>query len=446
MAVKCFMSGVESNQHFYACMDADVEHVLTSFLYLEKKGDFDIVKRRKKKFPNLKVMVDSGAHSFITDAGKYKSWSMQDFENYIERYVRWIKANKDYIFCAVEFDIDFALNFIFAGNNPTSLFGPNKVAEWQEKYFLPLQEKGIEIIYVWHVERGLEGWESMCSRFGYVGLPGEMSSGPDFNKYVTVARRYTTKVHGFAATKQADFRDWPWYSVDSITWKTSEMYGTLIDWDERKQVLKFEADKAKRINYRQKFMSFGLNADAIIAESPGSYKEVTKYALISMSAMEKFYARKYADSVFYYELRLPHPVVVNILSDSVVSSLWARFRPNDIFKQHADVSDVWKLRQYVLALSAVQYKLESFLSQRQACLDFLGTYFAGQVLPKIQNIQILQQELGNYIAPPNRRAIRRTLADYIPTNNVPKPRSDVDYTFDELEDDRQIAVMLEDEI
>jgi hypothetical protein len=53
MAVKNFFSGVESNQHFYACMDAGADHVLTSFLYLEKKGDYEIVRRRKKKVPRI---------------------------------------------------------------------------------------------------------------------------------------------------------------------------------------------------------------------------------------------------------------------------------------------------------------------------------------------------------------------------------------------------------
>jgi hypothetical protein len=165
-----------------------------------------------------------------------------------------------------------------------------------------------------------------------------------------------------------------------------------------------------------------------------------------MSGMEKFYARKYADSLFYYELRLPHPVHLNAsLKESEILALWKKLRPKEIFKQHADETDPAKIRKYLVAISGVQYKEESYLSKRQDCLDFLGTYFAGQVIPSIGDIVLLQKELGMYIAPPNKRAIARTPADYVPSNNVPKKRSVVDYQIEELEGTRQkLPFLLED--
>ena len=211
-AVKCFMSGVEGTQHYNACLQAGVTHVLMSYYYLRKKGDMGLVRARKRKNPEINFLIDSGAHTFITDYSKFKSWSKQDFENYVKDYAAWLKANRDYIFAGVELDIDYALNMLFGGG-PSSTVGTSIVEKWQQQYFMPLQDYGVDISYVWHTERKLEGWELMCSKFPYVGLPGEMSSEPDFNKYVAIARRYATKIHGFAATKQADFRDWPWYCM-----------------------------------------------------------------------------------------------------------------------------------------------------------------------------------------------------------------------------------------
>jgi intein/homing endonuclease len=201
-AVKAFFSGVEGQSHFQACVDAGVTHCLASFLYLQKK-DLDLIKKRKRKHPHISFLIDSGAHTFQTDYAKFQHWSKQDFENYVQEYSRWLLKNKDYIFAGVELDIDFTLNMLFGGSQNSSV-GLAMVENWQRKYFQPLQEQGVDICYVWHKERKLEGWEEMCSKFPYVGLPGEMSAEPDFNKFVSVAKRYNTKVHGFAASVTGD--------------------------------------------------------------------------------------------------------------------------------------------------------------------------------------------------------------------------------------------------
>ena len=213
-SLRCYYSGVEGRQHFEAVVRAGGKHVLLSYLYIQK-SDPDIVKKRKNANPSIGFMVDSGAHSFQSDKEKYSKWSVSDWENYITAYTKWLLANRAYIDCGVEMDIDWVV-------------GTNLVESWQKRFFIPLLEKGVPIIFVWHKQRGLEGWESMCEKLPYVGLPGEFSSEPDFNKYVVTARKYTVRIHGFAATKQQDFRDHEWYSSDSTTWKSAERYGTLI--------------------------------------------------------------------------------------------------------------------------------------------------------------------------------------------------------------------------
>lgn len=420
MAVRNFFSGCEGDHHFQQAIDNGAKHVLMSFLHLQKHGT-DLIKCRKEKNPEIKFLIDSGAHTLQVSTGKppYNTWTHTDYTNYVKEYVKWLKENRKYIFAAVELDIDYCV-------------GTGVVEQWQKRYFEPLQELGMDICYVWHKERGLEEWEAMCARFSYVGLPGEMSSDSDFNKYLTVARRYTTRVHGFAATKQSDFRDWPWYSIDSITWKTSEIYGTLIVWNEQKQKLKFEQDKTKRRKYYRIMQAMGFNAEAICKDS--DYKEVTRFALRSMTAMEEFYRQKYKHRTFYYQLRLPHPNVLKRFKDKKVWRTWKLFTPEKNFTMHADERSVSNIRCYLKAISAVQNWVPSIITADPSLeRDFLKTYFQGMVDPQLASKEIFKKELAMATAPPNPPPLARTeLSHFIASNNVPKPREAVVYTLADL--------------
>lgn len=444
MAVKNFLSAIESRQHYEACLQSGAKHVLTSYFQFYTK-DKDFVRRRKQKNPDMNFLCDSGAHTVISDYGKFANWSLKDFEKYVVEYCEWLSKNREYLFAAVEFDIDYTLNMLFGGGE-ASTFGTSVVEGWQKKYFAPLESKGLPIIYVWHKERGLQGWEEMCSKHSYVGLPGEMSSDTDFNKYITVARRYTTRIHGFGCSKQADFRDWPWYSQDSTTWKSAEMYGTLIHWDKQKQILIFDPVKANRGKYRRSFEEHGLDAEGIIQDK--NYKEVTKYALISMTAMEHFYARKYADRVFYYELRLPHVGFIKFkMEKAEVFEWWKKFRPDQLFKDHSKEILSRKIREYLIGLSAIQNQTPQVLSQHPEAQKFLEHYFSKLMLPQMADIVLFQKELSNFVAPPNPPPLPRLdMTHYEALNNPPKKREEDKFELEDLEHDLAAIPLSESEI
>jgi hypothetical protein len=262
---------------------------------------------------------------------------------------------------------------------------------------------------------------------------------------MTIAKRYCTKVHGFAATKQADFRDIPWYSVDSITWKTCEMYGSLIHWDKHNQKLMF-LEKHERVQVKQQMKDYGFNADAIVADK--DYKEVTRYALFSMRAMEEFYEKKYKDRIFYYELRMPHPVVImKVLKDDEVENLWELMRPEKLFKGKEKEKNVYKLRKYLASISAIQHRLDSYVTSNPFASEFLTEYFPRLMQPSMVDMGIFQKEIANYIAPPNPPALARIDAThYIPSQNVPKKRDVSELTLKDLEHDPASVPLLLDEI
>lgn len=407
--------------HYGHCLKAGVKHCLLSYLQFYKH-DLGMVRARKRKNPEMQFMVDSGAFTFITEWQKFTSWKRSDFEEYLDGYVKWLRKNKDYVTIAVEYDIDHTLNMILGGN-ANSTIGGSIVQGWQEQMFRPLVEEGMDVIFVWHENRGMDGWEDMCRRYAHVGMPGHFSSKPDLmNRHISVARRYLTKIHGFAATKQLDFRDVPWFTVDSITWKTGEMYGTLIVWDERQQKLIFEDDKTKRVQYRHIIDKAGFNSSSIIADS--DYKEVTRFGLWSMRQMELFYERLYKTRPFYYEVRLPHWQAIAKLPAKEAMNWWhTKLRAADLFKQHTNrpLGDVLK---YLTAIAAAQYGDLPFLSTSPVSLDFLKAYFPKIIDPLVSDPTIIQKELANYVIPPNPPALLRTAMEHYETDMVLKLREE----------------------
>lgn len=441
MAVKNFFSGVESTQHFKAAMLAGVEHMLMSYLYITKQPG-NALEDRKRNYPKLQFLIDSGAHTLQLSANKapYNTWKLADYEKYARAYADWLRKNKQFIFAAVELDIASALNRC-SGKDESDPYGDSIVGDWRKNIFQPLQNEGLNICYVWHKSQGLQGWEDLCANFAYVGLPGEMSKQDDFGTFMAVARRYTTKVHGFAATKQSDFRDHPWFSIDSTTWKAGEIYGTLPVWDERHQRLRFMSKDDNRAAYRQVFYDWGLNADKVINDS--DYQEVTRASLKSMTMMEHFYAEKYASKVFFYDLRLPAPACIKTeFPLPKVKAAWDRFSPVNVFPQHAGVTNLAKLQEMLLAISCVQYRELNKLTQGGR--QFLEVYFKEQMGQATPDALRLAKEMAMMITPGNEPAQRReTEEDYADTNNPPRQRSDKDKAILFLDEELPTHLLLE---
>lgn len=426
-----YLSGVESGMHFQHCVRAGARHCLLSYLQFYKH-DQTIVRNRKKANPKMRFMVDSGAFTFITEWQKFVTWTRSEFESYLKGYVEWLKRNRDYVTIAVEYDIEHTLNMALA-NNPNSTIGPSIVAGWQEQYFRPLVEEGLDIIFVWHEPRGIDGWEDMCRRYSHVGMPGHFSSEPDLmNRHLSVAKRYLTRIHGFAATKQSDFRDWPWATVDSITWKTGEMYGTLIIWDERQQKLIFEDDKTKRSNYRHIIERAGFDASSIISDT--NYKEVTRFGLWSMRQMEAFYERLYKTRTFYYEVRLPHWRSLIARSPKFLTRWWfKKLRADELFKQHRN-ANLASITENLQALAAAQYGDLTYIGANPKAASFLGAYFPKLITPLVTDPAVLQKEVANYVMPPNPPPMLRTSVDHFVGSTPPKVRIE-EFSADDLEFD-----------
>ena len=242
------ISGVEGKTYWDIVVNkAKMGFVLMSYHYLQsKKGDF--LKERIEENPHVKVFIDSGAHTFLTNE-KFLDMPMSFWEDYLEKYTSWLIQNKDYIFACANLDLE-------------SIVGNEQVDEWNDKYFKKVEEAGIEVCYIWHSPRGETGWEEMCRKHSYIGLSIQNDTDTTLQKLmkkIKVAQKYNTRVHGMALTKTDILVRVPFFSADSTTWLVGQQYGEL-NWFDGRKMRRLGKTEWRR-NYKTKLLKEPFNAD-----------------------------------------------------------------------------------------------------------------------------------------------------------------------------------------
>lgn len=161
-----------------------------------------------------------GAH--ISDR-KYDDFSFvetDEYKQYREEFIQFIKANKSLINVFANLDII---------NNPE--------LTWENQLYL--ESKGINPIPVYHFGSDLKWLEKYLKKgYKYIAIGGMIPNSFSvlktpldelWNKYLTDRKGYPlVKVHGFAVTSPRLVHRYPWYSVDSTSWVKFGMYGAII--------------------------------------------------------------------------------------------------------------------------------------------------------------------------------------------------------------------------
>jgi len=284
-----FFSGVEPPRYFEIAIE-NTNAILMSYHYMQRKGK-SFLENCKTKRPDLRMLVDSGAHTFIKKEDEYRKKPIEYWETYLQKYTQFVRDNKDIVFAVVELDIDY-------------LVGEEKVNEWRRKYFKPLEEEGIQVIYVWHANRGENGWEQMCKDNDYVGfsVQGDSDMSVDkCSKLVNIAKKYGTKVHGFAVTGMDYMQKMPLFTCDSTTWLVGTQFGEINFFDGR-TMKRLKKDKWKR-QYKNKYIALGANWNLAEREDP--------YELVRMNILVFLQVEKYIRSLMKNKMywRQGHKVV-----------------------------------------------------------------------------------------------------------------------------------------
>lgn len=255
-----FLAGIEQKECIKVSGTGCIPYAFYTYFYLRKNKETTnlmIENRHNHKV----IFIDSGAHSFFTEnhslgisatGFKKKKAKKQDSpEEYFEKYIAWLIENIDYIDYFAELDIG-------------ELVGQETVLGWRKR----LKEAGIynKCVTVYHpkvmtFDNYIEMLEDSESK--YIALEGDRKNRNrlPYNELIMEAYSRGIKVHGFAMTKSDIFLKYGFYSVDSASWKSGTMYGTLstfkhmtiktIDCKDKKEVFKIKKINLELLNHEE---------------------------------------------------------------------------------------------------------------------------------------------------------------------------------------------------
>ena len=234
-------------------------------------------------------MTDSGAFSFMgmfrEDSEEAEKMENEEFWlDYLNEYVAWIRAHKDYIFSAANLDLD-------------RVVGQHVVNRWNREYFEPLEkETGVQIVYVAHEDKDvtdafaaqsfMRRFKEYCERYKYVGANQSWKQyAPQIYQLVKL---HDIRIHGFAWTELRLLRHYPFFSVDSVTWLGGVRFGITYDYD-GKNFRSVESQKKYIRKVRKvKYLCAGLDYEGIQNEQR---KDINRMNLLGWMGFRKEYLK-----------------------------------------------------------------------------------------------------------------------------------------------------------
>lgn len=172
--------------------------------------------------------------SMLLDSGAFSAWTKQKSVD-LDAYIEFIKEFKDYFEYYVNLDVIPGE----WGRKPSPDEIEASAEKGYENYHYMLS-KGIEkdrLIHVFHQHENWKWLKRMVAEIPYIGLsPANDSPTPSKRRWLDQCMLYTTdaqgfplvKTHGFAVTGLNFMYRYPWFSVDSLTWRLCAGYGGII--------------------------------------------------------------------------------------------------------------------------------------------------------------------------------------------------------------------------
>ena len=298
-----FFSGVEYESYLDILYDLGIRNFLMSYEYLKGKGVSQL-----KKYPDMHLFIDSGAYTYMSNP-EYESYTVEQWEEQIHKYLAWARKHKDSIFAIADLDLQY-------------LVGEEKVYEWRKKYFEPFMlETGIPVCFIYH-EEGNEQWEYMCKRYPYIGISLNVDGNideADLREKFRIAEKYNTLVQGMASTRTQMLTQYPFYTVDSTTWNVGLKYGEISVWNETRmsRIKKTEfQDKAFPIISRyDKHFDF----DLILDEDKTELIRVNAYAFVQA---EKYIHERLKSKMYWFKARTVKVDLDNLPPDFFPTPEW----------------------------------------------------------------------------------------------------------------------------
>lgn len=234
---KIIYSGVENESYYDILYELGIRNFLMSFHYIQNKH----ISMSRFVDSNVRLMIDSGAHTYQNDP-KYGEVTEKEWEEHLQKYLRWADRNKDHIFAIANFDFE-------------NIVDPRTVDRWNREYFEPFMLRtGIPVCFVWH-QNSYQSWEFYCKRYPYVGFSSVNTEGvsidlSEYKEKIKVAENNDCLVHGFGMTQTNMLTQLSFYTVDSTTWLVGLQYGEINYWDKTNHMTRLKKRSGRRNIYK----------------------------------------------------------------------------------------------------------------------------------------------------------------------------------------------------
>lgn len=222
--MKIFLAGCEGYQFAKLIEILNHKNLLVSYYHIDKsEKNMDLL---RSSFNNrgFEIICDSGLFTLMFGAGKGGTHSLHSMAEYTRDYISWAKCSGLTDTTYVESDVH-------------KLLGMKAVYELRKQF----EDSGLNVMYVWHREEGIDGLLRMCERYSYVAL-----SVPElrvlFKKHnwryqdavfdllnkIRSEVKVMPKIHLLGNTVQETMQTPLAYSCDSTSWLSGGRWGRVI--------------------------------------------------------------------------------------------------------------------------------------------------------------------------------------------------------------------------
>ncbi len=222
--MKIFFAGTEIIRNLKIVSLARAQNVLMSFFYLPETEDCRRVLFDHVNENGIEMICDSGLFTMMFGSEKSKTYDLADMKEYTKKYIAAAKNFRVDKLAIVESDVH-------------KILGMEAVFELRKLF----EDSGLNVIYVWHREEGIEGLIEMSKRYEYIALSVPelrilfkdseiryQDAVFDLLRKIRDANKRMPKIHLLGNTVPETMETRLAYSCDSTSWKAAERFGRSI--------------------------------------------------------------------------------------------------------------------------------------------------------------------------------------------------------------------------
>lgn len=269
--MEMYFAGAENRAIMNDLITIKAPRLLTSYFYVKQRG----VKIQEMIDNFEKVVLDSGAFTYMAKIKIKKAPSLEDYQKYLDEYLEFIYDNIGKFIWVANFDID-------------KLVGHKRVEEWN-KEFEKIEAMGQRVCYVAH-DRNMQLKNTMeyIEKYKYIGASGvsREKSNAYFSRLYNASFKNKVYTHGFGLTAFNTFQRFPMTTCDSTTYLGGAKFGSTYVWNGSFFETWDYTKKHRRKNLKKWCDLWNINFEGFIGDD---VRQVNRFNACAWLENEKFF-------------------------------------------------------------------------------------------------------------------------------------------------------------